>query len=147
MTKEQLRQIVEAGEGITTEFKKASFELPKNLLETVCAMLNRRGGHIVLGVTDDGVVEGVIDDAIQGMKNNFVSAVNDVRQLNPKFYLAINDFVIFSQTVLHIYVPESSQVHAFNGRIFDRNEDGDFDITNNPDLIRQLHFRKQESFS
>jgi hypothetical protein len=33
------------------------------------------------------------------------------------------------KSLLRIYVPESSQVHRCNVRIYDRNEDGDLDIT------------------
>ena len=35
----------------------------------------------------------------------------------------------------YIYIPESSQVHRCNGKIFDRNEDGDMDITDNTNLV------------
>ncbi len=57
MSPENLKQIIQRGEGIQVEFKKASFELPKNVFESVCAMLNREGGHLLLGVTNDGMVE------------------------------------------------------------------------------------------
>ena len=55
--------------------------------------------------------------------------------------------VIDDKKILYAYIPESSQVHRYLGKVFDRNEDGDFDISNNPDLVRQLHLRKQGSFS
>jgi hypothetical protein len=61
--------------------------------------------------------------------------------------LNIHDVVIDDKTILYAYIPESSQVHRFLGKVYDRNEDGDFDISNNPDLVRQLHLRKQGSFS
>jgi len=44
-------------------------------------------------------------------------------------------------------VPESSQVHRYNGRIFDRNEDGDFDITNHTRQVADLYIRKQVTYS
>jgi len=47
----------------------------------------------------------------------------------------------------NIYIPESSQVHRCNGRIYDRNEDGDLDITNNTDLVANLFIRKQRTFT
>ena len=55
--------------------------------------------------------------------------------------------VIDDKKILYAYIPESSQVHRYLGKVFDRNEDGDFDISNNPDLVRQLHLKKQGSFS
>lgn len=42
----ELINIINEGEGITTEFKEASNRLPRNLFETVCAFLNRNGGNI-----------------------------------------------------------------------------------------------------
>ena len=54
-----LKKIIDKGEDITVEFKEAKKKLPSNLFESVCSMLNRNGGHIFLGVTDDGDIVGV----------------------------------------------------------------------------------------
>ena len=43
--------------------------------------------------------------------------------------------------------PESSQIHSCNGRIYDRNEDGDLDITDHTRLVSILYHRKQETYS
>lgn len=48
---------------------------------------------------------------------------------------------------MRIYVPESSQVHRCNGRIYDRNEDGDLDITDHTSQVAHLYQRKQATFS
>ncbi len=147
MNKALLKETIAQGEGIEIEFKKSQFELPHNLLESVCAMLNRQGGHIILGVANNGTVEGVIQDCVQDMKDSFVSSINDSKQLDPKYYLSVQEFNLEGKKVLYIYIPESSQVHSCRNRVFDRNEDGDFDITSNSDLVRNLHIRKQGSFS
>lgn len=49
--------------------------------------------------------------------------------------------------MIYVYVPESSQVHSTNGKIFDRNEDGDFDITRQTEQVTQLYLRKQATYS
>ncbi len=49
--------------------------------------------------------------------------------------------------ILHIFIPESSQVHRCKGRIFDRNEDGDFDITDHSQQVAELYHRKQTTYS
>lgn len=147
MSPEYLKSIIQKGEGIQVEFKAANFELPKNVFESVCAMLNRQGGHLFLGVTNDGKIEGVIEECIPDMKAAFVTSVNNIAQLNPKYYLNIHDVVMYGKTVLYAYIPESSQVHSYLSKVYDRNEDGDFEISNNPDLVRQLHLKKQGSFS
>ena len=48
---------------------------------------------------------------------------------------------------MRIYVPESSQVHRCNGRIYDRNEDGDLDITDQTTQVAHLYQRKQATYS
>jgi len=142
-----LKNIIQKGEGISTEFKTASFALPKSLYDSVCAMLNRSGGHIFLGVEDDGNISGVVEACIPELKSNFATAVNNPKQLSPKYYLSLEEYTIKGKTILYCYVPESSQVHSYLGKIYDRNQDGDFNISDNPDLVRQLHIKKQGSFS
>jgi ATP-dependent DNA helicase RecG len=53
LNEKEIQNIIDKGEGLKVEFKKATNKLPKNLFETVCAFLNREGGSIVLGVDDD----------------------------------------------------------------------------------------------
>lgn len=45
------------------------------------------------------------------------------------------------------YMPESSQVHRCNGKIYDRNEDGDLDITNHTQMVSELYHRKIITYS
>jgi ATP-dependent DNA helicase RecG len=147
MNAKAIQQIIAKGEGISVEFKTATFELPRNVFETVCAFLNRQGGHLLLGVTDNGKVEGVIQDTAQDMKDAFAKNMNNRQVMKPTYYVLLDDVLIDGKTVLHAYIPESSQVHAYKNNVFDRNEDGDFNITDNPDLVRQLHVRKHGNFS
>ncbi|MDR2670467.1 MAG: putative DNA binding domain-containing protein, partial [Oscillospiraceae bacterium] len=60
----KLQQIIRDGEGLTVEFKRCANKLPKSVYETVCAFSNRYGGHILLGVEDDGTVTGVAPEAV-----------------------------------------------------------------------------------
>jgi len=47
----------------------------------------------------------------------------------PPTSLSVDVVEMDEKSLLRIYVPESSQVHRCNGRIYDLNEDGDLDIT------------------
>ena len=49
--------------------------------------------------------------------------------------------------LLHVYVPVSSQIQTCSGRIYDCNEDGDFDITNSAELVAQLALRKSSAYT
>lgn len=50
--------LINSGENVKVEFKECQDTLPKTLFETICAMLNRNGGHIFLGVNDKGNIIG-----------------------------------------------------------------------------------------
>jgi len=135
------------GEGISIEFKECKDKLNKDVYETVCAFLNRNGGEIFLGVKDNCEISGVNIDAIEQIKKDFITTINNGNKITPTYYLSIEDLAIEGKHILYIFVPESSQVHRCNGRIFDRNEDGDLNITDHTNLVAALYERKQLIFS
>ena len=58
--------------------KKGKEKLPSSLFESVCGMLNRNGGHIFLGVDDDGKVIGTYKSYIASMKKDFANLCNTI---------------------------------------------------------------------
>jgi len=147
MTAIKLHEILTKGEGIDVEFKTSHFELNKNVFETICGFLNRDGGHLLLGVKDNGTVEGVMEACVQEIVNNIVTSANNHFKLSPPFYLSPKVIEYEGKKVIYVYVPESSQVHSTNGKIFDRNQDGDFDVTRNTNQVTQLYLRKQTTYT
>ena len=147
-TNEQhLRALIARGEGVDCEFKASRRQLPASVYETVCAFLNRHGGTLLLGVTDKGAVTGIDPNALERIRKDFVAAVNNPQKLTPPTYLSIDTAELDGKTLLHIYVPESSQVHRCNARIYDRNEDADLDITDLTVEVARLYQRKQATYS
>ena len=59
MTPDNLRKLLAEGEGLTVEFKECVSELSNSVFETVCSFSNRYGGHMLLGVKDNGEIIGV----------------------------------------------------------------------------------------
>ena len=147
MNKEEVLNLIELGEGINIEFKESKNALNKSTYQTICAFLNRIGGHILLGVNDKGKIEGVKQEIVAKIKKEIVTTINNSQKINPPVYLSVDDVEIDGKTVIVIYIPESSQVHRCNGRIYDRNEDGDLDITQQADNVAMLYMRKQSTFS
>ena len=138
---------IKKGEGITVEFKRSQNALPDNLFETVCAMLNRSGGHIFLGVNDDGSIDsGVDENSVERMKRDFVNLCNNPQKIFPTIHIEMCDYSVDGKTILYAYIYESSDVHKTAGKIFDRNEDGDFDITCNTYLVSQMYIRKSSTY-
>ncbi len=58
MEKSELIDIVKRGESETLEFKKSTGEW-KEIIKTVSAFSNIKGGHILIGVSDNGKVIGI----------------------------------------------------------------------------------------
>ena len=143
----KLKKLIRKGEGISTEFKTCRNSLSREVYETVCAFLNRYGGTILLGVRIRETVQGIVPGAIEQMKKDFVTAINNPQKLHPPAYLSVDEMTLEGKPIFRIYVPESSQVHRCNGRIYDRNEDGDLDITDNTRQVADLYQRKQATYS
>lgn len=133
MLQDKIKDILKQGEGRHVEFKTSKFELNRDVFESVCAFLNREGGILLLGVKNTGEIEGVLAD--------------NPNKLNPPCYLTAQVVDYEGKKIIYVQVPESSQVHSTQGKIFDRNEDGDFEISRYPDRVTQLYLRKQAVYT
>lgn len=147
MRVERIREIIKTGEGISVEFKESRTALNKDVFDTICAFLNRNGGEILLGVNDKKEITGIDENSIENIKKDLVSTLNNPHKITPTVYLSIEDIKIDNKSIIYIYVPASSQVHKCSGKIFDRNEDGDFNITQNNTLVTALYLNKQSFYT
>ena len=147
MTPEHLTQLLRGGEGLTVEFKRAREAPNRDIYETICAFLNQRGGTLVLGAADDGTVTGIAPEALAPMRKDLANTLHNPQKINPPMPLVAEPVELDGQTLLVLSVPESSQVHSCNQRIYSRNEDGDFDITGHGQLLAELYLRKQVGYS
>lgn len=144
---EYLLDIIKNGEKINVEFKTSKNNLPQSLFESVCAFLNRNGGHIFLGVDDNRNIVGINLEKVTDLKRDFINLCNNPQKIFPTIQLIIRDYYYQNKCILYINVYESSEVHKTNNKIFDRNEDGDYDITNNTSLVSQMYARKSSTYA
>ena len=107
------------------EFKKSRTEITKDVYETVCAFSNRDGGHIFLGVRDNGEIIGIEDDKVDKVKREFVTSINNENKMYPPLYLTPVEYEFDRKHILYIRVPVSHDVRRCNGRIYDRNHESD----------------------
>ena len=77
MTKEDFESVLKVGEHIGVEFKRGGNGAQNDTFETICAFLNRFGGDIFLGVTDDGKVVGVPEGEVEPIKRHIVNVASD----------------------------------------------------------------------
>ena len=102
MSIERVKRLLKEKENIRLEFKEARSTLPGNLFETICAMLNREGGDILLGVKDDGAIVGVEETAVEVMVKNLVNLSNNPQKLDPPFILFPQTHHIHDMAIIHI---------------------------------------------
>lgn len=146
MNPERIKRLQKQPENIHLEFKEATTALPANLFETICAMLNRDGGDILLGVDDNGKVPGVDENAISKMTTDLVNLSNNPQKLDPPFILFPQVYDMNGRKIIHIQVPTSSQVHKTGKIIYDRSNDGDFKVEQ-PHRIAEIANRKRNHYT
>jgi ATP-dependent DNA helicase RecG len=146
MLPDGLLSLIQQGEGLTVEFKKSTTDITSDVYDSVCSFSNREGGHIFLGVKDNGEILGVQKDHVVQMKKNFVTVINNRNKINPPLYIMPIEYEFEGRTIIYIQVPCSQSVCRCNGKIFDRNYDSDIDITDNEGLVYHLYSRKQDTY-
>ena len=146
MIPDELHKLISGGESLTVEFKRSQTDITKDVYETVCAFSNREGGHIFLGVNDNGVILGVDPDRVDKIKKEFVTSINNENKMYPPLYLSPVDYTEDGKTIIYIRVPVSSDVCRCNGKIYDRNHESDIDITHHSDEVYQLYARKSGTY-
>ena len=146
MIPQKLLDLIRGGESLTVEFKKSKTAVTKDVYESVCAFSNREGGHIFLGVDDDGEIVGIESDKVEKVKKEFVTAVNNENKMYPPLYLTPMEYEEGGNHILYIHVPVSQDVCRVGGRIFDRNHESDIDITHHSDNVYRLYARKSGSY-
>lgn len=115
---QQLERLVKQGESETVEFKKST-ALLRSAFETVCALLNHKGGTVLVGVNDKGELVG------QDVTNNTRQEIaKEVNKIEPPAHLDIhyisvnkNKSVIAIKLNANHYAP-----YVYDGRAFFRNQ-------------------------
>lgn len=150
MTIKKLEELLESGEGFTIEYKECVNGLNNSVFETVCSFSNRYGGYMLLGVREvdhKGVVIGVNPNCIIDMKKNFVNMLNNPQKIHPSLYLNLEEIEYKGMKVLWVYIPVTSQIEFCNGKIYDRNEDADQDVSTSADLVTNISGRKSAAYT
>ena len=145
-TPDLVERLLSQPEGLNLEFKQARQGLPTDVFESVCAFLNRQGGHLLLGVRNDGTPTGVAEEAADALQRDFAALSNNPTKLQPVFLLELQPVRLRNVLLLYVYVPQSSQVHRAGNVVFDRGHEGDFRVRDDTS-ISHLYARKSGYFS
>ena len=146
MIPKELQNLISNGESLTVEFKESHSDITKDVYETVCSFSNREGGHLFLGVKDNGTIIGIQEDKVEKIRKQFITTINNDNKMYPPLYLNAVDYEAEGKRILYIRVPISQEVVRCSGKIWDRNGDSDIDITNHSDEVYRLYSKKNGSY-
>ncbi len=147
MKTELLLDLISQGEGVTIEFKECRNEVATEVYPTICSFSNRFGGHLFMGVNDNGEIIGINPNCVKDMRKNFANMLNNPQKISPTLFLSAEEYEIDGKIILYVYVPKSSQVHTCNKTTYDRIEDADVDISKSTTQMSELYMRKQTDFT
>lgn len=115
LDEKELLEIISKGECHTIEFKKSSTDITKDVYESICAFSNRDGGHVFLGVKDNGEILVIEPNCTEKMKKDFVTAINNANKMYPPLFLTPKEYELQGRIIMHIYVPVGTQVCRCSG--------------------------------
>ena len=142
MTQDKFIALTRKGEGTQIEYKTCTEEISESLYESVCSFLNHMGGQILVGVQDDGTIVGVNPDRVEKLKANILNCINNPELFLPCPYFTPRILMVEGKTVMQLDIPCGQYVYRFKGRYWDRNDDVDIDVTDQPELLLSIFERK-----
>lgn len=142
-----LDRYIQVGEGISVEFKRCGSQPGQDTFETVCSFANRQGGSILLGVRDDGAVEGVPEASALNIERNISNVTS-----NPDLF-NVSPLVEFERLrdsegrlVIRVWVPMGPSLYTFKGAVYDRVADADVRVKSDAQVTSMMA-RKRSYYS
>jgi ATP-dependent DNA helicase RecG len=116
MISEELSALASGGESEQVEFKRSTGQRTE-AARTVCAMLNTRGGFVLFGVEDAGVIRGQEVSAA-----TLASVVHEVSRIDPRPLISPEVIPVDERhAVIVLRVPQAfGTVHTMDGRPYVR---------------------------
>lgn len=142
MTEKEFERILRQGENICVEFKAGTGGVKGDTFETVCAFLNRYGGDIFLGVSDDRKVRGLPRGAVSDIIGNVIRVTGNPELFEPVFCLFPEAFSYRGKELVRLHVPQSSDVHRYKGVCYDRAFESDVRVLAQ-DQLAEMYIRKR----
>lgn len=135
MTEQQIIELIQKKEGKTVEFKQSA---NKDIAHEICAFANSEGGTLLIGVTDDGVINGC------DYSNAKASQIQDtLNKITPPIELDIEPVQVEGKTVVAIQCPKppgERKMHMVSGQIFVRKGASSQKLTSPDEVTRYLQY-------
>lgn len=132
---------------MSLEFKRCGNAPGRDVFETVCAFANRQGGSVLLGVADDGSVEGIPKARALDVERSIANALNNPSLFSPAPAVELERVNVGEgDVVIKMWVPMGPSVYRFKGAVYDRLADADVRVTGDA-LVTAMGIRKQNYYT
>ncbi|MDE0432655.1 MAG: putative DNA binding domain-containing protein [Bryobacterales bacterium] len=118
---EDIQQRLKLGEDSRWEFKQVEFEdscptspARDDLADEMIAFANANGGVLLLGVTDDGLLQGMSRQQIAALSNLMVEVSTD--SIKPALRIDVNHRELDGKAFVVVVVPRGDSLHERGGR-------------------------------
>ena len=95
-----------------------------------------------MGVQNDGTILGVNPDKVEQLRTDIVNCINNPELFLPCPYFTPRIMEVEGKSVMLLDIPCGQYVYRFKGRYWDRNDDADIDVTDQPELLLSIFERK-----
>ena len=142
ITQDKFTELTRKGEDTRIEYKTCTEEISESLYESVCSFLNHNGGQILVGVQNDGTIIGVNPNKVEKLRTDIVNCINNPELFLPCPYFTPQILEVARKKVIYLEIPCGQYVYRFKNRYWDRNDDADIDVTDQPELLLSIFERK-----
>jgi ATP-dependent DNA helicase RecG len=116
ITADDIKLLVESGEGYNAEFKISVPSKVKELTEEICAFANAAGGVLLIGVNDSNEIKGV---SIDNAKRSAVQ--NSLNDITPQLACSLAIIEVDGKSIGVIEVPSGpNKPYVLSGAIYVR---------------------------
>lgn len=134
--------LISKGEGPKVEFKTASNGVYDDTFETICSFANHRGGDIILGVNDHGLVVGVPRKSTADVVSKIINSCQDRNLFSASPEISVETVEENRRLVIHIHVKHTKPKIQYRGVAYKRIGESDF-----KEKAKSLNRRKTASNS
>lgn len=100
VSKHPIKQLIDAGEGLTLDFKQ-QIQNPRKIAKSMVSFANTQGGVLLIGVRDNGSIAGIKSEEEVHMLELAASFHS-----NPEVPYSIEEIIIEGKTILKAHIPK-----------------------------------------
>ena len=97
-------------------------------------------------MNDNRKIVGINPNLVEKIKKEYSIQCNNPQIISPSIISELKEIEIDEKIILYTHIEEANEIHKYKEKVYIRNYEGDFDISNNIPLIATIHNKKRKIF-